>query len=394
MTDGRCILERAREIGFPRYPGTNGDLKAIELIERSLQEAGLETTVEWFTYDLAPAQRALRATLVLGALLTGCAGVIANRAPLLSLGFLAAALVPGLIFLAWSPWLEKLYRREGGTRTANVIGRRRAKIPGTTLILMAHHDSKSQSISLPWRVGLTVVALLGVLALAGIGTALFSGLSVPPWVAPVGGGLTAAAALALSTMKSGNESPGGVDNAGSVGIIVEVARRLIRALPREVELIVLSTGAEEDHMIGAIRWLDAHAEQLPRPTFCLNLDGAGAPGREVLIERYGFGRCFSPEISAAARRAAARLGLRPRAIVMLPGLGIDAIPFAHRGIPCLTIASGSLGRATLSVHSKHDTVENLDPVTLGRIADLAYETSMEVCGAVDDPTREPQPDAE
>jgi Zn-dependent M28 family amino/carboxypeptidase len=259
---------------------------------------------------------------------------------------------------------------------------------------MAHHDSKSQSISLPWRVGLTVVALLGVLALAGIGTALFFGLSVPPWAAPAVAGLTAAAALALSTIKNGNESPGGVDNAGSVGIIEDVARRLIPALPGDVELLVLSTGAEEDHMIGAIRWLDAHAEQLPRPTFCLNLDGAGAPGREVLITRYGFGRCFAPAISAAARRAAARLGLRPRAILMLPGLGIDAIPFAHRGIPCLTFASGSLGRATLSVHSKHDTVENLDPVTLGRIADLVYETSMELCGAVNEPARELQSGAE
>jgi len=393
MTDGRRILERAREIGFPRYPGTNGDHKAIELIARRLREVGLETTVEWFTYDLAPAQRALRATLVLGALLTGCAGVITNRAPLLSLGFLAAALVPGVIFLAWAPWLEKLYRREGGTRTANVIGRRHVTIPGTTLILMAHHDSKSQSIGLPWRVGLTVVALFGVLILAGVGIAHHSGVSVPPWVAPVVGGLIAAAALALSTMKSGNESPGGVDNAGSVGIIVEVARRLIRALPREVELLVLSTGAEEDHMIGALRWLDAHADHLPRQTFCLNLDGAGAPGREVLIERYGFGRCFSREISDAARRASARLGLRPRGILMLPGLGIDAIPFAHRGIPCLTIASGSLGRATMAVHSKHDTVENLDPATLDRIADLVYETSIELCGGIDDPTLELPPKA-
>ncbi|MEJ2189781.1 MAG: M28 family peptidase, partial [Acidobacteriota bacterium] len=317
-----------------------------------------------------------------------CAGMVTTFAPVLGLTLLAAALVPGATFLAWAPWLERLYRSEGVTRTANVVGRHEAEFPRTTLILMAHHDSKSQSIRLPFRVGLTIVALFGVLALAGIGTALFFGLSVPPWAAPAVAGLTAAAALALSTIKNGNESPGGVDNAGSVGIIEDVARRLIPALPGDVELLVLSTGAEEDHMIGALRWLDAHAEQLPRPTFCLNLDGAGAPGREVLITRYGFGRCFAPAISAAARRAAARLGLRPRAILMLPGLGIDAIPFAHRGIPCLTFASGSLGRATLSVHSKHDTVENLDPVTLGRIADLVYETSMELCGAVNEPARE------
>ncbi len=141
---------------------------------------------------------------------------------------------------------------------------------------------------------------------------------------------------------------------------------------------VLSTGAEEDHMIGAMRWLDAHAGSLASPAYCLNLDGAGAPGRAVLIERYGFGRLFSADMSAAARRAASRLGIKPRGIVMLPGMGIDSIPFAHRGVPCLTLSSGSLGRATMSVHSANDKAEHLCPATLAVMADLAYETLVEL----------------
>jgi len=131
-------------------------------------------------------------------------------------------------------------------------------------------------------------------------------------------------------------------------------------------------------MIGAMRWLDVHADSLAQPVFCLNLDGAGAPGRAVLIERYGFGRLFSAEMSAAARRASDRLGINPRGIVMLPGMGIDSIPFAHRGLPCLTLSSGSLGRATMSVHSANDRAEHLDPATLAEIADLAFETLMDL----------------
>jgi Zn-dependent M28 family amino/carboxypeptidase len=83
-------------------------------------------------------------------------------------------------------------------------------------------------------------------------------------------------------------------------------------------------------------------------------------------------------MSAAARRAASRLGIKPRGIVMLPGMGIDSIPFAHRGVPCLTLSSGSLGRATMSVHSANDRAEHLDPDTLAEIADLAYETLIEL----------------
>jgi hypothetical protein len=380
MTDGHEIFDDAAALAFPRYPGTDGDTRAISWLERRFQETGLQTTLQWFTYDLGPAQRALQAVLVTSALLVAVAGVVIPRSALLGLVLLAGAFVPGAVFLAWSPWLEKLYRREGGTRTANVIGRRGVAGPRLTLMLMAHHDSKSQSLSFPFRMGLTITAVAGALVLASMATVaiLSRGLPGPPWFAPSVGGVTAAAALLLSTMKSGNLSYGGVDNAGSVAIVLSVAKRLVNELADDIDLVVLSTGAEEDHMIGAMRWLASHTEDLESDEYCLNLDGAGAPGRAVMIERYGFGRLFSAEMSAAARRASDRLGIKPRGIVMLPGMGIDSIPFAHRGIPCLTLSSGSLGRATMSVHSANDKAEHLDPDTLAEIADLAFETLMDL----------------
>ena len=149
-----------------------------------------------------------------------------------------------------------------------------------TLMLMAHHDSKSQSLSFPFRMGLTITTIAGAFLLASLALiAILSGsLPVPTWLAPFAGGATAVAALVLSTMTNGNHSPGGVDNAGSVAIVLAVARRLIGELADDIELVVLSTGAEEDHMIGAMRWLDAHVEELQRtPTVAFNFDGAGSP---------------------------------------------------------------------------------------------------------------------
>jgi hypothetical protein len=374
------ILADAAELAFPRYPGTEGDDRAIGWVEGRLRKIGLTTSLEYFTYDIGPAQRALRAVMVASAVLVAAAGVITPRSAFAGLALLVTALVPSAIFLAWSPWLEKLYRRDGKTRTANVIGGRGVAQPRMTLMLMAHHDSKSQSLSFPFRMGFTITAIIGTVGLATLALiAVVSGrLPGPAWTAPAVGGATSLAAFALATMKSGNRSPGGVDNAGSVAIILAVAERLSQHLADDIELLVLSTGAEEDHMVGAMRWLDAHVDDFDHPVHCLNFDGAGAPGRAVLIERYGFGRVFSEEMSAAARRAADRLGIKPRGIVMLPGIGIDSIPFAHRGISCLTLASGSLGRATMSVHSAGDVAENLDADTLGVIADLAFETMMEL----------------
>jgi Zn-dependent M28 family amino/carboxypeptidase len=246
---------------------------------------------------------------------------------------------------------------------------------------MAHHDSKSQSLTLPYRAGSTFVALAGSLLLLGlVVVGVVAGrVPGPAWLAPVCGVASSVAALFLATMKSGNRSPGGVDNAGSVAILLELARLLPAELPGDVELIFLSTGAEEDHMIGAMRWLDAHVPTLgDGPVYCLNFDGAGSPGRLVLLERYGFGKMFSPAMSAAARLAAARLGYRIRGIVQPPAMGIDAIPFSHRGIPCLTLSSGSLGRATVSVHSTNDHAHHLDAATLEAAARLGRMTLLEL----------------
>ena len=382
---GTRILAEATRLSVPRYPGTPGDHETIAGVERGLRAAGLETSVQWFSYDLAPATRALRLVLVAGGLMAGVAGFVAQRTPLGAALVLVVALVPAVFFLAWSPWLERLYRRDGPTRTANVIGSRPAVHPDLTLIVMAHHDSKSQSLSLPCRMGLTLLAVVGVSALVvmAIAGAFWGRMPGPGWPAPALGCTVAVAALLLSTMRSGNLSPGGVDNAGSTAILLELARTLPGMIRNEVELVFLSTGAEEDHMVGAMRWLDVNAEIFgDRPVLCLNFDGAGAPGRTVLIERFGLGGMFSRTLSAVARRAAGRLGIPVRGILMLPGIGIDAIPFAHRGLDCLTLSSGSLGRATLSVHSSRDLPDHLSAETLGRITVLAQQIALELAREV------------
>jgi hypothetical protein len=382
--DGARMLAVAREIAFPRQAGSEGDRRAREILVRGFSEAGLEVEEQEFTYDLAPALRAIRITLVFAALLVGAAGLLAVR----SLGAAAALLAGGLLvggaLIVWAPGAERLYARPGPTGTANVVARNRVTSPSSTWVLLAHHDSKSQNLTLPFRMGLTLTAIgagLGLLVLlvAGLAGGTAPG---PAWLPAALGGVSALALLVLSTLHNGNESPGGVDNAGSVAILLELARILPEELPPEVELVFLATGAEEDHMVGAMRWLDAHLDEFDgRPLHALNFDGAGAPGRPVAMVRYGLGRSFSPLLARAARAAASRERLRVRSIWLPPAMGVDAIPFHHRGVGCLTFSSGSLGRATMAVHSAGDVADHLDRQTLVAVARLARAVVRDLSGA-------------
>jgi len=375
------MLDDAREIAFPRYPGTAGARRAREILRRKFAEAGLEVVEEEFSYDLAPALRAIRAVLVSAALLVGAAGLLAARSPGAAFLLLGLGLVVGGMLLAWAPGAERIYARPGPTRTANVVARTKTESPALTLVLLAHHDSKSQNLTLPVRMGLTLAAIGGGLALlvllaAGLGGGAAPG---PAWLPGLLGGVAALALLALSTLRNGNDSPGGVDNAGSLAILLELARTLPAELPRDVELVFLATGAEEDHMVGAMRWLDAHLGELgDRPLYALNFDGAGAPGKAVAMAWYGFGRSFSPLLARAARAASEQEGIPMRSIWLPPAMGIDGIPFHHRGVECLTLSSGSLGRATLAVHSAGDVADHLDRGALERVARLAGAIVLDV----------------
>lgn len=376
-------LAVARRLAFPRYPGTEGDERAIRLVADELRSAGLEVAVETFTYDVRPAFRALRSVLAFCAVLFAASTYLAPSAPGVSLVLVGLGFAAGATLLVWAPWAERIYRREGPTTTANVAGRRPAAgSPRLTLVLLAHHDSKSQNLTFPMRIGATLLALAGGLIHAfTLAAATARGAALgPPWLATASGVAAAAALAVLATLRSGDKSPGGVDNAGSVGIVLELARVLPPRIPDDVELVFLSPGAEEDHMVGAMRWLDAHLGELAgRPLWALNFDGAGAPGRLVLLNRYGFGRQFAPRLAALTRRVAAELDLPVRNVMMPPGMGIDSIPFAHRGVECLSLASGSLDRATLAIHSAGDVADHLDRAAVGRALDLAVGVAEALC---------------
>lgn len=367
------LLGTAAALAFPRRAGSDGDRAVTAALAERLEAVDFAVEVEAFSFDRQPAERALRWLLGGAALAVVGASWLVASAPLAALGLLAAAAAGTLVVLRRAPWLDALERLPGPVRSANVVGRRGAETPERCVVLVAHHDSKSQSLAMPARLAATIGAGAGAGGVAALAVAaiVIDGTGPPAWLAGSAGAVAGLCLAALASMTSGGASPGGVDNAGSMAVVLELAAGA-RALPPGLELVVLFTGAEEDRMVGATRWLDRHREALAGAApVALNFDGAGSPGRTVLITRSGLGRRLAPGLERTALAAAADLGERPRRIAMAPAVGIDALPFAERGIECLTLTSGSLGPATFAVHSAGDVAGNLDGPTLVRVVELA-----------------------
>lgn len=367
------LLGTAAALAFPRRAGSDGDRAVTAALAGRLEALGFTVEVEAFSFDRQPAERCLRWLLGGVALAVVGASWLVAPAPLAAVGLLAAAAAGTLVALRRAPWLDALYRRPGPVRSANVVGRRGSTSPERRVVLVAHHDSKSQSLAMPARLAATIGAAAGAGGVAALAAtaAVVGGTGLPAWLAASSGAVGGLCLAALAAMTSGDESPGGVDNAGSMAVVLELAAGA-NPLPHGLELVVLFTGAEEDRMVGATRWLDRHhGARAGAAAVALNFDGAGSPGRTVLITRSGLGRRLAPGLERIALAAASDLGERPRRIAMAPAVGIDALPFAERGIECLTLTSGSLGPATFAVHSAGDVAGNLDGPALVRVVELA-----------------------
>ena len=365
--DGARLAADAERLAFPRLAGSEGDAEVRGLLAGALREAGLVVRESPFGCNpRRPMARFRIGFLVIAATLSlhvlgvgGAAGAGQYAARLLLLVAGAAAVVVAL------GWDEGFFiPGKGEVATANLLGFA-GESGGRRVVVVAHHDSKSQTIGFAGRALLLAVALAGIAAFvieaalrrAGIGLAAGAAHGL---TAAIAAGSVAAAAFGLNGV--GNRSPGGVDNAGSLAVALEVARRVARAPEPGGELAVVFTGAEELMMAGArhlarergAAWRDGTA-------LVVNLEAIGAPGAFGVQGPRGAAQRALDAIRAA--------GAHGRRIGTLPAAMSDAWPIARAGLPVVTLTTGSFSRAVRAIHTPRDVAANLDPEMLARAAD-------------------------
>jgi hypothetical protein len=299
-------LDYARSIAKPRRIGSEGERAAALEITNLLRGFGYIVEKQPFQF-IAALHGWIRLELILGSLLilAMMTRSIAAWAPILP-----AILLISIVFLAnplhrWvqasslhmgdpstHPSRDRFLSRLGPLfKSANIV----ASLPYDSrddpipkLYLVAHYDSKSQTLPLPIR-----IALFALYILAGLSTSTITILSLFfPELGPIIPYFVCVSLLfgiPLIFMSVGNVSPGAIDNASGVGLILHLAELLAadRNLLQSLHVTLLFTTAEEEGLMGAQAYVAMNEPTLQRQAqkggvYILNFDGIGTQGKLLL----------------------------------------------------------------------------------------------------------------
>jgi Peptidase family M28 len=238
--------------------------------------------------------------------------------------------------------------------------------------LVAHLDSKSQTIPMIARIGLislvaaAIAALVTVLLVDWIGgLSRADGSSQSLWsVIPVLCAIGATASIGLALCLTGNKSAGALDNASGV-VAVLLAARAVRA---SADIGVIVTSAEELGLAGARAFVEGNNS----PAIAINCDTVDDRGRFVCMVRGRRGTT-----AAALVRVAERLKVPIRETMVLPGILADSIAFTDAGWDAVTLSRGNI--STLArVHTGSDTRERLNGTGIALAARLLAAAAEEL----------------
>jgi Zn-dependent M28 family amino/carboxypeptidase len=173
-----------------------------------------------------------------------------------------------------------------------------------------------------------------------------------------------AVACPLLFLDVGNNSPGAIDNASSVGLVLHLAEVLAQRTDWQDRLCltILIPSAEEMTLMGSVAYVTTHEEMLHEQDqsgglYVLNFDGVGIDGELYYVgHSHQSHNSDRPNLLTHAQNACADLGLPLKRFSFIGAL-FDHIPFAQRGFDAISLIA--VGRASRSVHTPADSIDKL-----------------------------------
>ena len=182
--------------------------------------------------------------------------------------------------------------------------------------------------------------------------------------------------IPLLFLDYGNNSPGAIDDASGVGLVLHLAETIAQhpTLNGKLSITVLITSAEELAVKGALAYLKENESYLRCQAgggglHVLNFDGIGVDGKIYLVGgEHRRVQSQDNNLSDLVLQSGKELGI-PIGMFSLPGALFDHIPFTIAGYDALSIIG--IGKYTWSIHSSKDVPENLHPSGFDQAGRLA-----------------------
>ncbi|MBY9010374.1 MAG: M28 family peptidase [Candidatus Lokiarchaeota archaeon] len=246
------------------------------------------------------------------------------------------------------------------------------------VILMAHHDSKSQSFSTESRIyiALSIAAIFLFMAVLYILCVIFEiiGITTHLWLRPLTfilGWINIGIFLLLSFNRISNKSLGALDDASGMYALWITAHLLTNESLQHCEVWIVLTGAEEIGQIGAAEFLNNYKEELnPNTTYLLNFEMIGvknAPLKALQSYSFPIKRRISPFLFPLAYKTALELKIKFKGWYLPIGAHTDGLLFRKEGYKAINFVSREAGKFT---HSLRDIYELIDPYILTEYARL------------------------
>jgi hypothetical protein len=321
-----------------RFAGSSEEAEARALCRRELEQSGFVCTESEFEYSQAPGKwGAPLASAVQAATILLVARIALHRGPLVAL-IAGALLCLVLLFVVADVkrrWILALpFQRARATNLEASRG-------NPTIWLMAHLDSKSQTVPMLIRIASTIalsvviIAATIVLLVSLRDTVDLRLLWLPLQIAAV----IAALPSALCWVR--DESPGAVDNASGVAAVLLAAQST--ASRRDLGVVI--TSGEELGLAGARAW----GARALSGIVVINCDTVDDVGNWRLM--YAGARLR--RIASAASAASASLRLKVLVSRFIPGILADSMALSDRGIEAATLSRGTL-RTLARIHTRRD----------------------------------------
>lgn len=154
-------------------------------------------------------------------------------------------------------------------------------------------------------------------------------------------------------MDSKYDTPGALDNAAGIAVLLETAKKL-QSSRYDIEIVPFN-GEEYYEASGEVAYLTYIEKNQDKIAFVVNIDSPCHVGSEIAVSLYNF--------SADAKKCADSLMDGRQKVVYGPEwYAGDHAAFAFRWIPCIVITSSDLFDGGLDdTHTMRDTMENVDP---------------------------------